>query len=78
MKLVNAFPKHFQLYLGDGMSGFDPECDPYCGVTPEDYTSGHDGHNLRYDYYDSDNESIGDDFTACDKYECDYCGNCMF
>jgi hypothetical protein len=78
MKLVNAFPKHFQLYLGDGISGVGPECNQYWGVTPEGYKGGYDGQNLRYTYYNSDNESIGDDFTACDKDECGYCGKCMY
>jgi len=50
--LTSEFPEHFQLYLGDGVSGLGPECNQYFGIIPE-------GHVNKY-FSDSDCDVEGD------------------
>lgn len=36
--LTDEFPKHFQLYLGDGIGGYGEDMDQYWGVAPDSHT----------------------------------------
>jgi len=37
--LAKEYPKHFQLYLGDDVSGCGPGCDQYWGIVPQHKTA---------------------------------------
>ena len=90
--LCTKFPKHFQLYLGDGPSGYGPESDEYFGVTPDgrgdnfDWDDDHryngdnsDWDDERYNGYNRDSEEEDDRrYGAKDFAACslDDCGYC--
>lgn len=80
--LVRAFPSVFELYLGDGISGYDDVDD---GLDPHFYDdSSEDMFTPETGYYmTGDGERVfafrgeAPDFTACSQ-ECGYCGRCSY
>ena len=84
--LVRAFPSVFELYLGDGISGYDDVDDvDDVGLDPEFYDdSSEDMFTPETGYYmTGDGERVfafrgeAPDFTACSQ-ECGYCGRCSY